>query len=113
MNEEEKSNKEGVLSAEVVEEKTLPKRNNCQTTAVRTQSLGTASNMLFGVRQAARQKKYVQFTALLHHITIELLEQSYFSLKRNSAPGVDGVMWQAYGENLTGQLTALHSQIHK
>jgi group II intron reverse transcriptase/maturase len=68
---------------------------------------------LAGVRQAARQSKDVQFTALLHHITVELLEQSYFSLKRNSAPGLDGVTWQAYGENLIEKLTALHTQIHK
>lgn len=110
---EKRPNKESLLLAEVVEERTLPKRNTRQTTAVRTQSRGTASNGLAGVRQAARQRKDVQFTALLHHITIELLEQSYFSLKRNSAPGLDGVTWHAYGENLTEKLTALHSQIHK
>jgi group II intron reverse transcriptase/maturase len=68
---------------------------------------------LAGVRQAARQSKDVQFTALLHHITVELLEQSYFSLKRNSAPGLDGVRWQAYGEKLIEKLTALHTQIHQ
>ena len=106
-------NKEGMLSAEAVEGRTLPKRNTGQATAVRTQSRGTASSELAGVRQAARQSKDVQFTALLHHITVELLEQSYFSLKRNSAPGLDGVTWQAYGENLIEKLTALHTQIHK
>jgi RNA-directed DNA polymerase len=88
------SNKEGLPSAEGVEGRTLPKRNTGQATAVRTQSRGVTSNGLAGVRQAARQKKDVQFTALLHHITIELLEQSYFSLKRNSAPGLDGVTWR-------------------
>jgi len=106
-------NKEGMLSAEAVEGRTLPKRNTGQATAVRTQSRGTASSGLAGVRQAARQSKDVQFTALLHHITVELLEQSYFSLKRNSAPGLDGVTWQVYGENLIEKLTALHTQIHK
>lgn len=106
-------NKEGMLSAEAVEGRTLPKRNTGQATAVRTQSRGTASSGLVGVRQAARQSKDVQFTALLHHITVGLLEQSYFSLKRNSAPGLDGVTWQAYGENLIEKLTALHTQIHK
>ena len=89
-------NKEGLSSAEAVEGRALPKRNTGQATAVRTQSRGAASNGLAGVRQAARQKKDVQFTALLHHITIELLEQSYFSLKRNSAPGLDGVTWRTY-----------------
>ena len=106
-------NKEGLPFAEAVEGRALPKRNTGQTTAVRTQSRGTASNGLAGVRQAARQKKDVQFTALLHHITIELLEQSYFALKRNSAPGLDGVTWYTYGDNLIEKLTALHGQIHQ
>ena len=107
------ANKEGLPFAEIVEGRTLPKRNIGQATAVRTQSRGVASNGLAGVRQAARQKKDVQFTALLHHITLELLEQSYFSLKRNSAPGLDGVTWRTYGDNLLEKLMALHDQIHQ
>jgi RNA-directed DNA polymerase len=43
------------------------------------------------VRRAARQSKSVRFTALLHHITIDLLKQSYLSLERDSAPAIDGV----------------------
>ena len=35
----------------------------------------------------------VRFTALLHHITIDLLKQSYRALKRDAAPGIDGVTW--------------------
>jgi hypothetical protein len=50
---------------------------------------------------------------LLHHITTDLLEQSYYALKRNSAPGIDGVTWQAYGENLEEKLTELHARIHR
>jgi hypothetical protein len=73
-------NNEDMSLAEAVEGRALPKRNTGQATAVRTQSWGTASGGLAGVRQAARQKKDVQFTALLHHITIELLEQSYFAI---------------------------------
>ena len=57
-------NKGSLLLAEVVEERTLPKRNTSQTTAVRTQSRAAASNGLAGVRQAARQRKDVRFTAL-------------------------------------------------
>jgi group II intron reverse transcriptase/maturase len=55
----------------------------------------------------------VRFTALLHHITVDLLEQSYCALEQDSAPGVDGVTWQAYGENLEAKLTDLHDRIHK
>jgi len=79
------SNNEGVPSAENVEERTLPKRNTRQPTADRTQSRGAASSGLAGVRQTARRNKDVQFTALLHHVSVDLLEQSYQALKRNSA----------------------------
>ncbi len=101
------------LPAEAVEGRTSPEGNGGQTAAVRTQSRVAASNGLAGVRQAARQRKGVRFTALLHHITIELLERSYFALKRDSAPGIDGVTWQAYGENLAENLPDLHTRIHR
>lgn len=101
------------LPAETVEGRPRPKGNGDQTTAVRTQSRAAASDGLVAVRQAARQGKKVRFTALLHHITIELLERSYYALNRHSAPGIDGVTWQAYGENLEENSTDLHSRIHR
>src|SRR5580658_5917023 len=85
-----RSNNEGVSSAETVEGRTSPKGNGGQTAAARTQRRDTASNGLAAVRQAARQSKTVRFTALLHHITIDLLKQSYLTLERDSAPGIDG-----------------------
>jgi len=106
-------NKEGLPSAEAVEERTSPKGNSRQATAVRTPSRAAASSGLVAVRQAARHSKSERFTALLHHITIDLLKQSYFALKRNAAPGIDGVTWQAYGENLDENLKDLHERVHK
>jgi len=55
----------------------------------------------------------VRFTALLHHITADLLKQSYLALVRDAAPGIDGVTWQAYGENLDDKLKNLHERIHR
>jgi hypothetical protein len=52
----------------------------------------------------------VRFTALLHHITVDILTRSYFALERDSAPGIDGVTWQAYGGNLEEKLTKLHDR---
>jgi RNA-directed DNA polymerase len=52
-------------------------------------------------------------TALLHHITTDLLEQSYLLLERNSAPGIDGVRWQTWGENLEEKLKDLHDRVHR
>ncbi len=108
-----RSNKEGSPSAETVEGRASPKGNGGQATAVRTPSRGIASNRLEAVRQAARQSRDVRFTALLHHITIDLLKQSYKALKRDAAPGIDGVTWWAYGENLEAKLRDLHERIHK
>jgi RNA-directed DNA polymerase len=108
-----RSNKEGLLSAEIVEGRTSPKGNGGQATAVRTPSRGIASSRLEAVRRAARQSKEVRFTALLHHITVDLLKQSYNALKRDAAPGIDGVTWQSYGENLEEKLTALHERVHR
>jgi RNA-directed DNA polymerase len=55
----------------------------------------------------------LKFTALLHHITVDLLTRSYYALERDSAPGIDGVTWQAYGENLKEKLTDLHDRVYK
>jgi hypothetical protein len=46
---------------------------------------------LWGVREAAKRDKKLRFTALLHHVCPELLQASYFALKRSAAPGVDGM----------------------
>src|SRR5205085_6350854 len=105
-------NKEGLPSAEAMEGRTPPKGNGGETAAARTLRRDIASNGL-AVRRAARQSKSVRFTALLHHITIDLLKQSYLSLERDSAPGIDGVTWQTYGENLEGTLKELHDKVHR
>src|SRR5271167_1330384 len=80
-----RSNNEGVSSAETVEGRTSPKGNGGQTAAARTLRRDTASNGLAAVRRAARQSKTVRFTALLHHITTELLKRSYLALARDAA----------------------------
>src|ERR1035438_7849016 len=110
---EKRSNKGGLPSAETVEGRTPPKGNDGETAAARTLRRDTASNGLDAVRRAARQSKSVRFTALLHHITIDLLKQSYLSLERDSAPGIDGVTWQTYGENLEEKLKDLHDKVHR
>jgi group II intron reverse transcriptase/maturase len=65
------------------------------------------------VRQAAKGDKRLKFTALLHHLNIDLLRSSYYSLKRQAAPGVDGVVWQEYEEGLEERLADLHGRIHR
>jgi RNA-directed DNA polymerase len=63
------------------------------------------------VRQVARQKKKERFTALLHHVTIDLLRESVLALKRHAGPGVDGVKWRDYEAGLQGNLQDLHQRV--
>ena len=63
--------------------------------------------------EAARRDKKQKFTALLHHVTIELLRDSCDSVKRKAAPGVDGVTWTQYGEGVEDRLKDLHDRIHR
>ena len=98
--------------AQVVEEREAAKGNVNETPAPRTQSRIGASMGLEGIRRAARQDKTMQFTALLHHITPELLAQSFYALRRDAAAGVDGVLWRDYEEGLFKRVQALHGKIH-
>ena len=65
------------------------------------------------VRLAARARKKDRFTALLHHVTVERLEQAFRALKRRAAPGVDDLMWQAYEQDLQGHLQDLHDRVQR
>jgi group II intron reverse transcriptase/maturase len=64
------------------------------------------------VRHAAKLRKKEKFTALLHHVTIDLLRDAFLALKRRAAPGVDGVTWQDYEAGLEGNLQDLHARVH-
>ena len=64
------------------------------------------------MREVARKDKRTRFTALLHHVTVELLRDSFYALKREAAPGVDGVTWQEYETDLEAQLADLHGRVH-
>jgi RNA-directed DNA polymerase len=91
---EKRPNKGGSPPAEAVEQRTSPKGNGGRTAAARTPSREAASNGLAAVRQAARRSKHAKFSALLHHITADLLKQSFQALERNAAFGTDGVpLW--------------------
>ena len=71
---------------------------------VRAQNRSTPSLGIERVRQAALARKAEKFTTLLHHIDAALLFQAYHWLKRDAAPGVDGMTWEAYGAGLEARL---------
>jgi len=107
------SNKDRRLSAEGEEGRPLIKENTHQLNTSSTQSETRVSQGLAGVRQAAKERKEVKFTALLHHLTVGLLRQSFYALKRRAAPGVDGVTWREYETGLEDRLVDLHSRVHR
>ena len=107
------TNKAGKPAAEPVEPRTGTKRNADQQSTLRTLGRARVSQALGRVRQATRQRKKEQLTALLHHVTIELLREAFFALKRDAAPGADGVTWEDYGADLEPKLADLHDRVHR
>src|ERR1035437_122740 len=108
-----RSNKGGEPLAEGEEGRPLVKENIHQSSTHSTQSGARVSQGLAGVRMAARESKKLKFTALLHHLTVALLGESFYALKRKAAPGVDGVTWQEYETGLENRLVDLHRRVHR
>jgi RNA-directed DNA polymerase len=99
--------------AESVEGRGLAK-GNTESAARSGRRVGTrVPRALDRVRQVAERDKKVRFTALLHHVDIDCLRAAYLALRRQAAPGVDGVTWEAYGQNLEANLQDLHGRLHR
>src|SRR3954466_2745128 len=110
---EKSSNKTGCPVAEAMERRTEAKENAVQQRTRRAQNRESVSQMLERVREAAKLRKKERFTALFHHITVDLLRLSFFALKRDAAPGADGVTWQDYEADLERKLGELHAKVHR
>jgi RNA-directed DNA polymerase len=89
----------------------MTKGNSEKLTATCTRRQGEALNRLDRIREAARRDKNLRFTSLMHHITVDLLRDSFNALKRDVAPGVDNVTWRQYGEELETHLPDLHERV--
>jgi RNA-directed DNA polymerase len=107
------ANKAAAAAAERAEQRAGTEGNAAQSRTQRTQRRASVSPGLQRVRDAARQRKKERFTALLHHVTIDLLKEAFLALKRRAAPGVDGVTWQDYEAGLQGNLQSLHARVHR
>jgi RNA-directed DNA polymerase len=99
--------------AESVERRGGAEGNTNEPHTHRTRSRGSASPGLERVRERARVRRKEQFTALLHHVTVDLLRTAYLKLKRDAAPGVDGMTWREYGQDLEVKLLDLHGRVHR
>ena len=87
--------------------------NANQQSTHRAQSRASVSQALERIRKVARGRKKEKFTALLHHISIDLLGEAFFELKKDAAPGVDGLTWRTYEADLDRNLTDLHERVHR
>ncbi len=86
--------------------------NENQQNMRQTQSWESVQNALGLIRVKAGNEKELKFTTLLHHIyNVETLQYAYLALKRDAAPGVDGMKWEVYGENLQERLQDLSKRL--
>jgi len=107
------ANKPAHPGAEPMEQREGTKGNTINPPTRRTLCRESVSSGLERIRQAAKVRKKERFTALLHHVTVDSLKVAFFQLKRKAAPGVDGLTWQGYEQNLEGNLRHLHERVHR
>jgi len=107
------SNNPGQPGAEAVEGRGLVKENAEQQNTLRTLSREGMPNALDRVRETAQRSKAERFNALFHHITPERLREAFLSIKRKAAPGIDGVTWGQYEQDLDGNIVDLHARLHR
>jgi RNA-directed DNA polymerase len=108
-----RANKAERSVAEPVEPRAGTKGNADQQHTGRTQSRETVSPALARIRLTAKERKKERFTALFHHINVELLRYAFLATRREAAPGVDGVTWQDYAANLEANLEDLHGRVQR
>jgi RNA-directed DNA polymerase len=107
------TNKAERSAAEPVEPRAETKGNANQQSTRRTPSRVSVTQALERIRRTAKERKKERFTTLLHHIDTDLLEAEFFALKEHAAPGVDGLVWGDYEQNLEGNLEDLHARVHR
>jgi RNA-directed DNA polymerase len=107
------TNKAGRPAAEPAERSVGAKGNADQQSTRRAQDRESVSQALGRIRQAARQRKREKFTALYHHFSIPMLRTAFYALKREAAPGVDGLTWQDYEVDLDRRIEDLHIRVQR
>ena len=99
-------------AAEAAEERDPAKGNAASETRPGRRAGPGVPNGLDRVRRIAATDKEARFTALMHHVSLERLVMAYRDLSPKASPGVDGVTWEAYGQDLIANLRDLHGRVH-
>src|SRR6266516_6511019 len=100
-------------AAEPVERRVGTKGNADQQSTHRTQSRASASQALERIRKVATEREKERFTMLFHHIDTDLLEEAFYELAQNAAPGVDRMTWKDYEADIERNLEDLHGRVHR
>jgi RNA-directed DNA polymerase len=108
---EKRANKAVSAAAELVERRGGAKENAELQSTVRTQSRAAVSQAQARIREAVIRNRQDKLTALLHHLTVDVLRASFFGLKKSAAPGVDEMTWTEYAEDLEENLSDLHCRV--
>jgi len=106
------ANKAEQSATESVEPRAETEGNADQQSTYRAQSRVSVSQALERIRRVAKERKKEKFTSLLHHISIDLLDEAFSELKQDAAPGIDGLTWRDYEQNLERNLEDLHARVH-
>jgi hypothetical protein len=89
------ANNAGRSAAELVEGRDGTRGKAELQSTVQTQSRAAVSQAQQRLREAVNRDKKERLTALLHHVTVDVLRGGFLSLKRAAAAGVDAVTWDA------------------
>jgi RNA-directed DNA polymerase len=98
-------------AAEPVEPRAETKGNACQQTMSWAQSQTSMPHALERIRKVARERKKEKFISLSHHISTDLLEDAFYELNVDAAPGVDRLTWKDYEADLERNLEDLHNRV--
>jgi RNA-directed DNA polymerase len=107
------ANNSGPPDAEWVERRAGAEGNVGQQRTRRAQERASVSQRLDRIRKAAKERKQERFTTLLHHVDVPMLRTAFYALRRDAAPGADGLTWQDYEADLDRRIEDLHDRVHR
>ena len=100
-------------SAELPERRSLPKGNPQDPNTHHAQKWARVHQGIERIREFVKRNPKEVLTTLLHHINEDSLKAAYYALKRDAAPGVDGMTWEAYNADLDTRIADLCTRVHR
>jgi len=107
------ANNPGRPDAERAEPRAGAEGNAAQQRTRRAQDRISVSQALDRIRKAAKERMKERFTALLHHVGVATLRTAFYALRRDAAPGADGLTWQDYEADLDRRIEDLHERVQR